>query len=216
MDKLYRPPSIGALQALSLVAESDNFTEAAEKLHLTQSAVSRKIQQLESHYGVPLFARNSRSVQLTEHGEAVLEVARKILRELQMLDERISPRDRPFRIRIFVSLAVRWLLPRLTRFYAQHPDLSLSIETVATELVDPSGNCDAYILYLPEPPDDPAFITLFDEVLVPVCAPVCRQRQAASNVFGRVGAVHAHSRFHRPARMGNVVEGPRRIGCQEL
>jgi LysR family glycine cleavage system transcriptional activator len=172
MDKLYRPPSIGALLALSLVAESDNFTEAAEKLHLTQSAVSRKIQQLESHYGVPLFARNSRSVQLTEHGEAVLEVARKILRELQMLDERISPRDRPFRIRIFVSLAVRWLLPRLTRFYAQHPDLSLSIETVATELVDPSGNCDAYILYLPEPPDDPAFITLFDEVLVPVCAPV--------------------------------------------
>ncbi|CAB3716722.1 Glycine cleavage system transcriptional activator [Paraburkholderia sediminicola] len=176
MDKLYRPPSIGALQALLLVAESDNFTEAAEKLHLTQSAVSRKIQQLESHYGVPLFVRNSRSVQLTRQGKEVLEVTRKILDELQTLDERISPRDRPFRIRIFVSLAVRWLLPRLTDFYARHPDLSLSIETVATEVVDPSGHCDAYILYLPEAreeptPESPTFLRLFDEILVPVCAP---------------------------------------------
>ena len=144
MDKIFRPPSIGALQALSLVAESDNFTDAAEKLHLTQSAVSRKIQQLENHYGVPLFVRSSRSVQLTAQGRAVLEVARKILKDLQILDEQISPRDRPFRIRIFVSLAVRWLLPRLIDFYGQCPDLSLSIETVATEVVDPSGNCDAY------------------------------------------------------------------------
>jgi LysR family transcriptional regulator, glycine cleavage system transcriptional activator len=53
-------------------------------------------------------------------------------------------------------------MPRLTGFYAQYPDLSLSIETVATELVDPTGNCDTYILYLPEPPDGPTFITLFD------------------------------------------------------
>jgi LysR family glycine cleavage system transcriptional activator len=176
MDKLYRPPSIGTLQALLLVAESDNFTDAADKLHLTQSAVSRKIQQLESHYGVPLFVRNSRSVQLTEQGKAVLEVARRILNELQALDERISPRDRPFRIRIFVSLAVRWLMPRLIDFYDQYPDLSLSIETVATEVVDPSGHCDAYILYLPEAredpsPESPTFLTLFDEILVPVCAP---------------------------------------------
>jgi LysR family glycine cleavage system transcriptional activator len=176
MDKLYRPPSVSALQALSIVAESDNFTEAAEKLHLTQSAVSRKIQQLEGHYGVPLLVRSSRSMQLTEQGEAVLEVARRILKELEMLEERISPRDRPFRIRIFVSLAVRWLLPRLTDFYAQHPDLSLSIETVATEVVDPSGNCDAYILYQPEAredpsPESPTFLTLFEELLVPVCAP---------------------------------------------
>lgn len=171
MDKLYRPPSILAMQALSLVAESGNFTEAAQKLHLTQSAVSRKIQQLESHYGVPLFIRSSRNVQLTEQGEAVLETARKVLRELQLLDERITSRDRPFRIRIFVSLAVRWLLPRLTDFYAQYPDLSLSIETVATELVEPSGDCDAYILYRPEIPEAPTFHTLFEEILVPVCAP---------------------------------------------
>ena len=102
MDKLYRPPSLQALQALALVAESASFTEVAEKLHLTQSAVSRKIQQLESHYGAPLLVRNSRSMQLTEHGKAVLDVARKVLGELRMLNEHLTRRDRPFRIRIFV------------------------------------------------------------------------------------------------------------------
>jgi LysR family glycine cleavage system transcriptional activator len=170
MDKLYRPPSLQALQALALVAESSSFTEVADKLHLTQSAVSRKIQQLESHYGAPLLVRNSRNMQLTEHGKAVLEVARKVLGELRALDEQLTRRDRPFRIRIFVSLAVRWLLPRMLDFYAQCPDLSLSIETVATEVVEASGECDAYILYLPEMPNDPAFLTLFEEFLVPVCA----------------------------------------------
>ncbi|WP_179401363.1 LysR substrate-binding domain-containing protein [Burkholderia guangdongensis] len=171
MDKLYRPPSLQALQALALVAESSSFTEVADKLHLTQSAVSRKIQQLESHYGAPLLVRNSRSMQLTEHGKAVLDVARKVLGELRMLDEQLTRRDRPFRIRIFVSVAVRWLLPRMVDFYAQCPDLSLSIETVATEMVDPSGECDAYILYLSEMRRDPSFLTLFEEFLVPVCAP---------------------------------------------
>ncbi|MFM0202511.1 LysR substrate-binding domain-containing protein [Paraburkholderia fungorum] len=177
MDKIYRPPSLQALHAFALAAESSSFTEVADKLHLTQSAVSRKIQQLESHYGAPLLVRNSRGMQLTEHGKAVLEVARKVLGELRMLNEQLTRQDRPFRIRIFVSLAVRWLMPRMIDFYAKCPDLSLSIETVATEAVDPSGECDAYILYLSEMPKDPAFLTLFEEFLVPVCAP--------STVYGR-------------------------------
>ncbi len=161
---------MSALQAFTEVADSGNFTEAAAKLCLTQSAVSRKIQQLEVHYGVALLARSSRGVTLTLEGKEVLETARRLINELQALETRIAPRETPFRIRIHVSLAVRWLLPRLTDFYARHPDLALSIETVATERVDPSGDCDACILYLPQPPADQACHILFEEVLVPVCA----------------------------------------------
>ncbi|MFJ2367335.1 LysR substrate-binding domain-containing protein [Pseudomonas sp. NPDC087697] len=172
MDKVFRVPSLQALQAFAEVAESCNFTTAAAKLCLTQSAVSRKIQQLESHYGVPLLVRSSRSVTLTAEGKEVLETALRMIGELQALEKRLAPRDTPFRIRIHVSLAVRWLLPRLTDFYARNPDLSLSIETVATERVDPSGDCDACILYLLQPPADQAYHVLFEEFLVPVCAPV--------------------------------------------
>lgn len=161
-----------ALQALVEVADTGNFTEAATRLCLTQSAVSRKIQQLESHYGLPLLIRSSRNVALTAEGKEVLDTARRLLGELQGLESRLAPRDTPLRIRIHVSLAVRWLLPRLTDFYARYPDLALAIETVATAQVDPSGDCDACVLYLPSPPEDQAHQLLFEEVLIPVCSPL--------------------------------------------
>ncbi|WP_149086435.1 LysR family transcriptional regulator [Pseudomonas prosekii] len=171
MDKIRHVPSLQGLQALVEVADCGSFTQAAQQLCLTQSAVSRKIQQLESHFGVALFVRSSRSIQLTVEGEQVLASARSILEQLKTLEERLSPQKRPFRIRMHVSLAVRWLLPKLSDFYRRHPDVSLSIETVATEIVEPASDSDAYILYLPEPSNDPASLTLFEEALVPVCAP---------------------------------------------
>ena len=171
MDKLRHVPSLHAMQALVEVAESGSFTQAAHTLCLTQSAVSRKIQQLETHFGVALFARNSRNVRLTPQGEQVLGSARHILEHLRALEDRLSPQKRPFRIRMHVSLAVRWLLPKLSDFYLCHPDIALSIETVATEVVEPSNDSDAYILYLSEPSSDPACLALFEEALVPVCAP---------------------------------------------
>lgn len=171
MDTIRHVPSLQAMQALIEVADSGSFTQAAQKLCLTQSAVSRKIQQLEEYFAVALFARNSRNVRLTAEGEQVLATARAIFEQLRSLEDRFSPQTRPFRIRMHVSLAVRWLLPKLSDFYLRYPDISLSIETVATEIVEPASDSDAYILYLPEPSSDPTCLPLFDEALVPVCAP---------------------------------------------
>lgn len=171
MDKIRHVPSLQGLQALVEVADSGSFTQAAQTLCLTQSAVSRKIQQLESHFGVSMFVRNSRSIRLTPEGEQVLASARQILEQLKVLEDRIAPQKRPFRIRMHVSLAVRWLLPKLSDFYRHHPEVSLAIETVATEVVEPASDSDAYILYLPEPSGAADCMTLFEEALVPVCAP---------------------------------------------
>jgi LysR family glycine cleavage system transcriptional activator len=171
MDKIRHVPSLQGLQALVEVADSGSFTQAAQTLCLTQSAVSRKIQQLESHFGVSMFVRNSRSIRLTPEGEQVLASARQILEQLKVLQDRIAPQKRPFRIRMHVSLAVRWLLPKLSDFYRHHPEVSLAIETVATEVVEPASDSDAYILYLPEPSGAADCMTLFEEALVPVCAP---------------------------------------------
>ncbi|WP_160109384.1 LysR family transcriptional regulator [Pseudomonas izuensis] len=171
MDKIRHVPSLQGLQALVEVADSGSFTQAAQTLCLTQSAVSRKIQQLESHFDVALFVRSSRSLRLTPEGEQVLASARNILEQLKTLEDRIAPQKRPFRIRMHVSLAVRWLLPKLSDFYRHHPEVSLAIETVATEVVEPASDSDAYILYLPEPSAAPDCLTLFEEALVPVCAP---------------------------------------------
>lgn len=171
MDKIRHAPSLQALQALVEVARRGSFTSAAQTLCLTQSAVSRQIQQLESHFNVALFIRSSRSLSLTAEGEQVLASARSILEQLKSLEERLAPQQRPFRIRMHVSLAVRWLLPKLSDFYLTHPEVSLAIETVATEVVEPGNDSDAYILYLPQPSSDPDCLTLFEETLMPVCSP---------------------------------------------
>lgn len=171
MDKIRHAPSLQALQALIEVARCGSFTRAAQTLCLTQSAVSRQIQQLESHFNVALFLRSSRSLSLTAEGEQVLASARSILEQLKSLEERLAPQKRPFRIRMHVSLAVRWLLPKLSDFYLRHPEVSLAIETVATEVVEPGNDSDAYILYLPQASSDPDCLTLFEETLVPVCSP---------------------------------------------
>ncbi|MDF3935685.1 LysR substrate-binding domain-containing protein [Pseudomonas citronellolis] len=173
MDKLLRVPSLQALQALVQVADASSFTEAARQLHLTQSAISRQVQQLEEYYQVPLFDRTSRRVALTDAGREVYAVARDTLKALLRLEERLAPvpLERPFRIRTFVSLAVRWLLPRLSSFYVANPELCLSIESVAGEVVDDVADCDAYVLYLPAGLDERPLTPLFDEYLVPVCAP---------------------------------------------
>jgi LysR family glycine cleavage system transcriptional activator len=170
MDKIRHIPSLQALQALVEVARCGSFTRAAQTLCLTQSAVSRQIQQLESHFNVALFLRTSRSLRLTPEGEQVLASARSILEQLKALEERLAPQKRPFRIRLHVSLAVRWLLPKLGDFYRKHPEVSLAIETVATEVVEPTSDSDAYILYLPQPSNAADCLTLFEEALVPVCS----------------------------------------------
>lgn len=180
MDKMLRVPSMQALQALVRVADTSSFTEAARQLHLTQSAISRQVQQLEDHYRVTLFDRTSRKVALTEQGREVYTVACEMLMGLRALEERLAPppMDRPFRIRIFVSLAVRWLLPRLSSFYAANPELCLSIETVSGEVVETSGDCDAYVLFLRDGLDERPLTPLFDEYLLPVCAPLLGDGQA--------------------------------------
>ncbi len=195
METVRRVPALPALTALAHVAETRSFTEAAARLHLTQSAVSRQIQQLEEHYGVALFERSSRQVSLTPQGEQVLAVAQRILGELAALERALKPAnpERPFRIRIFVSLAVRWLLPRLTSFYAAHPRLALSIETVGGEAVDTDGDCDAYVLYLRDGLDDRALLPLFDEFLIPVCAPALASGLAPPR---SVGELAAHPLIH--------------------
>ncbi|MBK4995121.1 LysR family transcriptional regulator [Pseudomonas sp. S37] len=195
MDKTFRAPSLQALQALIQVADSGSFTAAARQLHLTQSAISRQIQQLEEHYAVALFERTSRKVGLTSHGRDVYAVARQALEELQALQQRLAPAplDRPFRIRIFVSLAVRWLLPRLSSFYALNPGLCLSIETVSGDVVETSGDCDAYVLYLREGADERPLTVLFDEYLVPVCAPCLGEGQRPP---GSLKALAEHALIH--------------------
>lgn len=78
------------LRALVAVAEAGGFTRAAERLHLTQSAVSHQIRKLEEQIGAPLFIRTTRKLALTEDGEEFLRHARQILQAHAALSQRFQ------------------------------------------------------------------------------------------------------------------------------
>ncbi len=81
------------LRTFRAVAEALNFTRAAERLHLTQSAVSHQIKALEEELGEPLFIRAKRGVKLSQAGKIALEYVGRILDDTEALRESVSGRE---------------------------------------------------------------------------------------------------------------------------
>jgi DNA-binding transcriptional LysR family regulator len=106
---------------------SQSFTAAAERLHLTASAVGKAIARLEARLGKRLFTRSTRHVMLTDEGEAYLRVCRSVLGELEEAEQVLScGSDTPagkLRIDLPVSFGRLKVMPMLLPFLARHADL---------------------------------------------------------------------------------------------
>ena len=81
------------LQAFLLVAETGSFSQAAEKLHLTQPAVSKRVALLEEQLQAHLFDRIGRNIGLTEAGQALLPHAKRVQQELQLAAQSVRDLD---------------------------------------------------------------------------------------------------------------------------
>ncbi len=122
---------LAALPAIEAAARLGSFTRAAQELGLTQGAVSRRIQSLESHLGVALFTRQGRAVKITTDGLRLAETATAILRQIETTRLELSGSlTGSLRIGVLPSLGGLWLAPRLQAFTQLHPGLSVSVSTV--------------------------------------------------------------------------------------
>jgi LysR family glycine cleavage system transcriptional activator len=130
-------PPLNALKAFEAAARHLSFNKAAQELCVTQGAVSRQIQVLEKHFGIPLFRRLSRSVEMTEQGRLLFPSVHYALDELEKAARRIKGADRARILTISSSptFAMKWLYPRLFKFSEAEPDIE--IRTITTvEVVD--------------------------------------------------------------------------------
>jgi DNA-binding transcriptional LysR family regulator len=126
------------LRTFRAVAETLNFTRAAERLHLTQSAVSHQIKALEEELGEPLFIRAKRGVKLSQAGKIALEYVERILDETEALRERIAGKENSPAGRVRVAAAtqafVHLFAPLFESFMDSHPGVDLAFRTtVSTE-----------------------------------------------------------------------------------
>ncbi|MGE0213767.1 MAG: transcriptional regulator GcvA [Parvibaculaceae bacterium] len=132
-----RLPSLNALRAFEAAARHQSMTEAAEELFVTHAAVSRHIRDLEEWLGLPLFLRTGRGVRLTEAGQQYAAELTPLFDSLAQATRDVMSRGKVRRLAVTVdpSFASRWLVPRLGRFNALHPDIELEIDPDAS-LVD--------------------------------------------------------------------------------
>jgi DNA-binding transcriptional LysR family regulator len=117
------------LRIFHAAAEAGSFTHAAEKLHLSQSAISRQVSSLEHDVGVPLFNRHARGLILTEQGELLFRTAHDVLLKLESVRARLTEsKDSPtgkLRVTTTVGFGQGWLADRTPEFIEQNPDMQL-------------------------------------------------------------------------------------------
>ncbi len=131
--------NLNHLAIFQAVADAGNITAGAQRLHISQPAVSKQLQELERSLGVALFERLPRGVRLTEAGELLAGYARRLFAleseaELALAELRGLERGR---LSIGASVTIgSYLLPQvLARFHERYPGLDLSVEIANTELV---------------------------------------------------------------------------------
>ena len=122
-------PPIDALEAFVQAARLLSFQQAASVLHLSPSALSRRIQSLEDHLGAPLFRRLRPGLELTDAGRRYLETAESVVVELRAAQEALAPAPPgPLRVSALESFSAKWLVPRLAELEALDPPVEIQLE----------------------------------------------------------------------------------------
>lgn len=168
-----RTPSLDALRIFVVAARYLSFTDAANALHLTQSAISHRIRGLEDELGVALFKRLTRRLELTAQGRVL---ARKIELAIGEIDRTVvelaaPAKAGPLKITMPASVASHWLIPRLRRLRGMHPGLDVQV-SADQRLVDlRAEGIDLAIRFCRTPHAGYAATRLMGDRVVPVCSP---------------------------------------------
>jgi len=170
-----RLPPLYALRAFEVAARLGSFTQAAHSLCITQSAVSRHVKTLEEHLGCQLFERCGSRLALTDTGWRLAQELKTGFRTLENACAAVSRRQGGLRLKAPSTLTMRWLLEALENFHLAQPHSRVQLTSVWMDLDTVDFHSEpfdcAILLGSGDFPADWQRLKLFDEWLVPVCAP---------------------------------------------
>ncbi len=175
---------IGGLRTFEAVARHLSFRAAAEELHLTQPAVSRQIQALETDVGAALLVRGTRHVALTPAGGVLLRAIEPALAQIDsaVRQVRYAEGRRAVNLSTFATFASLWLIPRLGQFQHRHPDIDIRIATTDSLANLTDGSCDIALRKCPPERAQKGAVRLCDDVLTPVISPWYAARVASGEL----------------------------------
>lgn len=162
-----------ALQGFLAAARHRNLTRAADELHLTVSALSHQLRALEERLGRRLFERGPRGVVLTTDGEALHD---RIAPHLAAIEDAVrpfaAPRGDVLTLSVLPSMASAWLVPRLPRFMAAHPQVVVNLQSsVALVDFERERGVDAALRFGRGGWPGVEAVHLFDDWLTPAASP---------------------------------------------
>ena len=172
---LDRLPPLDLLLAFEAAARQLSFTRAADERFVTQSAISRQIRALEDDLGVELFVRGHRALALTAPGQKLLQACQGVLAQLRRTVSSIrAPNAREvLALSTTPSFASYWLIPRLHSFTQANPGVDVRLDA-SYEVRDLQGEgFDIAVRYQKANASDGE--RLFNETMLPVCAPALRR-----------------------------------------
>ncbi len=119
------------LRTLTAIAEAGTISRAADRIHLTQSALSHQLKALESHYGVAMVTRDGQSVKLTEPAQRLVQLAQTVFGEIQAAERdvaRIAAKPiGTLRIALECHTCFEWLMPVMDAFRGSWPQIELDL-----------------------------------------------------------------------------------------
>lgn len=128
---------LSTLRVFLVAAEEKNFSQAAKRLHMSQSAVSQNIQAIEREYGVELFLRRGRSVELSEAGQSILPQVREVLRAARLLEDSLQQVNSQVGGELLIGCSTsagKYLLPALLgTFQKEYPAVQPRVRIMGRE-----------------------------------------------------------------------------------
>ncbi|QPC85775.1 LysR family transcriptional regulator [Mesorhizobium sp. NBSH29] len=166
-------PPLNALRAFEAVARLGSFRAAAEALYVTQSAVSHQIRNVEEWLGRPLFEREGNRTRLLPHGADLARSLAGSLTEIEAACNRARNISQALVIAAIPSVAMCWLIPRLSRFLTAHPEIEIRIVYAMHGREINFHDVHLAFVFAKQPPSGPIIETHFYLAgqSVPVCSP---------------------------------------------
>ena len=167
-------PPLKALKVFEAAVRTKSLTVAAHELHITHSAVSQQIKLLEEYFGQPLFIRRPRGVEATEAALLFYGEVRASLDRIAIAAEQLTfaGKNRIVRVITAPSVAMRWLIPRLSQFQIDNPRIEVRVATTVSEKFEDMKDPFDVVLWR-NPLERSGFdcVRFLDDVSAPLASP---------------------------------------------
>lgn len=210
-----RPVPLNALRSFEAAGRLLSLTAAAQELHVTPAAVSHQIKALEDHLQTVLFTRTHRAVALTATGTLYLSEISKHLNGIQRATDRLREQNerKTLRIQAHATIALRWLIPRLSTFHAAHPEISVKLTTSLQSIDFDDGEFDCGIkLGFGDWKGLKSYALVINEI-TPACSPAFEKKHS---LRGNLASLSRVTLLHSLARPDDWSHWLKKVSATEV